>query len=115
MTAFSDMMGEGFAEAVAAFGGQTITTGTGEEAVSKLCVFNNVDQQRELRETGMMAKYSAIAELTRADATALGLYPMEADAARKTCVVSGKTYKRHDIEDDPHDPCVRLHLIPQRA
>lgn len=106
MTAFADMMSAGFAEAVAVMGGQAITSGV----VTRNAIISNVDAQRVLKETGFAPTYQLVAEVTRADAISLNLYPMETTGARPQCTVGGRTYKRVNLEDDLHDPMVRLHL-----
>lgn len=114
MTDFGDMMSAGAGEALAMLG-TAITTGSGMSLVSKTCIVSNVDVQRIARESGFMPNYSTVAELTRAAATLLGLYPLETTGARTRCVVGGRNYQRVDVEDDPTDPMVRLRLEIYRA
>jgi len=114
MSEFESMMQDGFAAVVAVCDGAVISTGAGPTLKVRSCIIGNPTVSRELQATGLRLNYDTVAELTRADAEYLGLYPMESNTDRPTCTINGRTYKRDGIEDDPHDPMVRLQLITQR-
>lgn len=114
MTAFADMISDGFAEMKAAVGGASITVATLPLVTGITCILSPVDKAEELRETGFMPQYTALAELTRADAASLGLSNF-ASLERPLCTIGGLAYKIVGISDDPHEPCVRLQLKPDRA
>ena len=102
MSQLSSFLAKGFASAARIIGTTTMTAGT----VSRPCLIDSVQATKTLMESGLWAKCTHTAELTRADYAALTI------VERKVVTVAGTQYRVILPEglDDLSDPCVRVHL-----
>ena len=106
MSAFSDFVAEGFA-LMAEQCGTPITVGE----VTRSCILSPFIQTREARDSGFWDNATSTAELLRTDAELLGL---TIENGGTVVSVNGRAMCVVGIDDDPADPCVRVHLRPER-
>lgn len=101
---FDDLMLEAVAEAFDVIGRVTVKRGD----VSKGGVISDISQTKGLRNSGTWLEATCVAEFERADFVALQL-------VQRTQVIIGETrYSVTNIDNDPHDPCVRVGLKEDR-
>lgn len=100
---FDEFMGEGAEETFSAIGTVPIKCGT----VSKGCVAAPFLRKREMQGAGYWDETTTTAEILRADFVALGI------TVKGFVVVGGKRLRVVHLEDDLHDPCVRVFLKPE--
>lgn len=102
MSEFDDLMGAGFAE-VSSYAGSVITCKT----VSCACVTTGFMDIRQVRETGFFMEAPGVVEVTRANFMLLGIVDRSIVTMRG---MDGFKFRVDAIDNDPSDPCVRLHL-----
>lgn len=100
---FDDFMAAGAEEAFGVIGTTPIKCGNKTAG----CVMSPFMAKQELRGTGFWNDVTATAELLRAAAVTLGIVD------RSIVVIEERRLKVMQIDDDPHDPCVRLFLKPE--
>src|SRR5436190_24213300 len=102
---FDEFMAAGFEETCEVIGTVNIRCGQ----LTKGCVAGAFVATKEQRETGYWDDVTTTVELSRANYVALGIV----DRAFVTLASRSMQVKR--IEDDPHDPGVRLYLTPDHS
>lgn len=103
MSALTDGIDAAFAT-LADLAGTSLTVG----AVTKTVILSPVSQSRDLRDSGLWAEATSVAEIKRADFIALSI------ADRTVCTVAGKSMRVVKIDDDPSDTIVRVGLRVQQ-
>jgi hypothetical protein len=112
MSELSDLLAQGFDEALAQAGSPIsgAAGGTASGIVSPLV------KSKALRDSGLMAEVESTVELTRAAAQTVGL--LDADGKpidRAHVIVGAVTFLAMVFEDDPSDPMIRVHLKRYRG
>lgn len=102
-TEFDKLLSAGFAEVVTQAGVCVSHNGT-----TKKCITTSFSETKVINDSGLMNLAPGVIELTRADFEALSIKD------RSIISITGFSshkFKVMQIDHDPGDPCVRLHLI----
>jgi hypothetical protein len=106
-----DFFAEATAECMDVIGKVNVQKGT----VTKGAILGPVNRAKGMRDSGQWETAESMAEFIRADFEALGIVHRAEVVITAVGKTGGQRFRCVAIEDDPHDPCVRVGLSLQQA